>query len=517
MSEGQGFPAILPARHRPESATGPGGEATASPQGAPGTTVKFGQKRADTHEVQWAPEKVELDPELELLIETSRASARQQLTRADLRAASALGFTFLAAAVPMALLIPSDRSPSVLLVAVLVLAYALVSRVKFEVGAGWAAPTQLVLVPMLFTLPAGTVPLAVAAALLAGNVVDRVCGDRDTRRLVLFLGRTWPAIGPAFVLALAGEPEPDWLVWPVFLVALAAQFALQVAIAAVEGQVSGGASLSSQRRSLQWVLLVELALAPVGLVTAAATLSFPGGVLLVLPLVGILAIFAGERRARIDHTLELSRAYRGTALLLGDVVEADDAYTGSHSRDVVALVLDVADELGFKPRERRHAELTALLHDVGKIRMPGDIINKPGPLSGDEWAVIETHTLEGERLLDQVGGVLAEVGHMVRSCHERWDGNGYPDGLGAEEIPLVARIVACCDAFSAMTTTRSYRAALPPETASAELRAHAGSQFDPRVVEALVRVVKRRTAPEREALPAAKGFRLAPELVRPAR
>ena len=166
--------------------------------------------------------------------------------------------------------------------------------------------------------------------------------------------------------------------------------------------------------------------------------------------------------ARIDHALELSHAYRGTALLLGDVVEADDSYTGSHSRDVVSLSVAVADELRLDARARRDAEFVALLHDVGKIRIPNEIINKPGPLTPEERALVETHTIIGEEMLDKVGGVLGKVGHLVRSCHERYDGGGYPDGLAGERIPLVARIVCCCDAYNAITTDRPYRAGARP-------------------------------------------------------
>ena len=140
---------------------------------------------------------------------------------------------------------------------------------------------------------------------------------------------------------------------------------------------------------------------------------------------------------------------------------------------------------------QRDAELTALLHDVGKIRIPSEIINKPGRLTPEERAVIETHTIEGERMLDQVGGLLGRVGHLVRSCHERWDGQGYPDGLAGEQIPLVARIVCACDAFSAMTTDRPYRAARSPAEALAELELCAASQFDPEVVATLRAVVAR--------------------------
>ena len=107
---------------------------------------------------------------------------------------------------------------------------------------------------------------------------------------------------------------------------------------------------------------------------------------------------------------------------------------------------------------------------------------------------METHTVEGEKILARVGGLLGEVGNIVRSCHERWDGKGYPDGLAGEEIPLVARIVSCCDAYNAMTTDRPYRNALRAEDALYELRVHAGTQFDPGVVDALVRVLARMPA-----------------------
>jgi HD-GYP domain-containing protein (c-di-GMP phosphodiesterase class II) len=205
----------------------------------------------------------------------------------------------------------------------------------------------------------------------------------------------------------------------------------------------------------------------------------------------LIALFARERRERFDSLLELSTAYRGTAFLLGDVVEANDAYTGDHSRQVVDLTVAVCDEVGLPSRERRIAELTALLHDVGKIRIPAAIIQKPGPLDPAERALIETHTMEGEALLRQVGGLLAEVGHVVRSCHERWDGGGYPDGLRGTAIPRAARIVSACDAYNAMTTDRPYRAAMSVPEALDELARNRGTQFDAAVVDALTAVVGR--------------------------
>jgi putative nucleotidyltransferase with HDIG domain len=280
---------------------------------------------------------------------------------------------------------------------------------------------------------------------------------------------------------------------PVFVAALAAQFAFDFVSTASLEWARVGLSPRTLARFIAWAYVVDIALSAVALPVASMVQHSPAAVVLALPLVGLLGFFARERRSRIDHTLELSNAYRGTAMLLGDVVEADDEYTGSHSRDVVELVLAVAHRLGLDARERRDAEFAALLHDVGKVRVPGEIINKRGPLDSLEREIVNRHTVIGQEMLERVGGLLGEVGAVVRSCHEHWDGGGYPDGLAGEAIPRVARIVSACDAFSAMTTDRSYRKARSPREAIAELHACAGSQFDPEVVAALIAVAD--TAP----------------------
>jgi putative nucleotidyltransferase with HDIG domain len=245
-------------------------------------------------------------------------------------------------------------------------------------------------------------------------------------------------------------------------------------------------------RALSWVWVVDALLAPLGLLAAFATIAQPYAFLLVLPLGALLTLFARERNERLDQALELGGAYRGIAMLLGDLLEEADEYTGGdHTRGVVALSIEVADELRLDERQRHNVELAALLHDIGKIVIPDTIINKPGPLSDDEWALMKTHTVEGQRMLDRVGGVLREVGMIVRASHERWDGGGYPDGLVGDSIPREATIVAACDAFNAMTTDRSYRRARSAADAVVEMRACAGSQFAPDVVDALIAVVAR--------------------------
>jgi HD-GYP domain-containing protein (c-di-GMP phosphodiesterase class II) len=344
---------------------------------------------------------------------------------------------------------------------------------------------------MLFLLPTGWVPLAVAAGIILGSLVSYTRGELGLGRVFVRVVNAWHAVGPALVLGLAGEGPPSLEDWPLYTAALAAQFVFDFASAAAREWAVLGVPPRIQLRAMTLVYLIDFGLAPVGLAVAFAAQGNVAGVLLALPLVVLLRVFSRERRVRIDHELELRDAYRGTAFLLGDVIEADNAYTGTHSRDVVDLTLAVVDELGLSARERRDAEFAALLHDVGKVRVPNEIINKQGPLTDEERTIIEQHTIEGERMLLRVGGLLGEIGRIVRACHERWDGTGYPDGVAGDQIPIIARIVCCCDAFNAMTSDRSYRKALPLHKAIAELRRNSGTQFDPAVVKALISTIQR--------------------------
>jgi putative nucleotidyltransferase with HDIG domain len=348
---------------------------------------------------------------------------------------------------------------------------------------------------MLFLIPLGFVPFAVTAGVWLGTLPDYVSRRSHASRLLLAFGNSWHALAPVLVLSVVGVTKPELGHWPILLAAFVSQLLLDAIVSTVRDWAGLGISPRLQPALIAWAALVDAALTPVGLLAAiAAGAAGWGAALLLLPLLALIALFAGEREARIAHALELSRAYRGTTLLLGDVLEADDEYTGLHSRSVVSLSVSVADELGLDPHERRNVEFGALLHDVGKIAVPNEIINKPGPLTDDEWLVIKAHTIEGQRMLDQVGGLLSEVGRVVRSSHERWDGSGYPDGLKGVEIPLSSAIVSCCDAVNAMTTDRPYRPARTLEQAIEELIAESGKQFNPLVVGALTRILARSLA-----------------------
>ena len=435
-----------------------------------------------------------MSPTVEQLVEDTRSAQPTRLSGREAVVEGALAGGFLAVAAVMAVALPWERSLYVGTAALLVLVYALASRVRLEDGAGYTTPTQIVFVPMLYFLPAPIVPLAVAAAMVAGNVPDYVTRRKHPGRVVLSIGDAWHAIAPALVFGLGGAGEPDLGDWPLLAAALGAQFALDFAVSTTREWLGLGISPRVQPRLLAWVFSVDACLAPIGLFAALLVATEPLALLLLVPVSGLLAVWAHERHARISGSLELSHAYRGTARLLGEVVEADDAYTGSHSRSVVDLSLLVADRMGVDSAQRRNVEFAALLHDVGKIAIPKEIINKPGPLTDDEWTLMRTHTIVGQQLLDRVGGVLSDVGRIVRASHERFDGHGYPDGLAGREIPLAARIVSCCDAFNAMTTERPYRMPMSLDVALRELVDHAGTQFDPKVVRVLIAVLRRPTA-----------------------
>jgi diguanylate cyclase (GGDEF)-like protein len=183
------------------------------------------------------------------------------------------------------------------------------------------------------------------------------------------------------------------------------------------------------------------------------------------------------------------RATQGNAReVLLAVLDEREPDLQRHMHNVARPARLVGRRMGLDAEDLDVVVRAAELHDIGKVAIPDAILDKPDALHEEEWAFMRQHTIIGERIVN-AADALRPVGRVVRGSHERWDGGGYPDGLAGEAIPLGARIVLACDAWDAMTSDRPYRQALSPETAAAELRAHAGTQFDPRVVEALLSVV----------------------------
>jgi len=431
------------------------------------------------------------DPLSEQLLAEARERETRVLSRAERITYWTSSAVFAVAALALLLLAPVEPLPQTWVVGLLVLSYAVASRLEFEVGSTVAIATQLIVVEMVFVLPPAQLPLWIALGGLLGQLPEYVLRVAPVERMLVVVGSSWFAFGPALVFTfLPADASLDRRTVSILALALAAQFGIDLLSSTVREWSALRIPPRQVLSQFPLAAAIDLTLTPLGLLAALAASYDQRALLLPLPLLFMVGLSTRERQRRLNQALELSSAYRGTAFLLGDVVEADDEYTGAHSRDVLQLVLAVCDELEVDARSRLDAEFAALLHDVGKINIPAEILNKPGPLSAQERAIVNTHTITGQRLLQRVGGRLADVGRIVRSCHERWDGAGYPDGLVGREIPLVARIVGCCDAFSAMTTDRSYRRALSVEAALEELEACAGTQFDPEVVRVLTELVR---------------------------
>jgi diguanylate cyclase (GGDEF)-like protein len=200
----------------------------------------------------------------------------------------------------------------------------------------------------------------------------------------------------------------------------------------------------------------------------------------------------GGQVARFSTTSEEALGGGERLGVHGDVIAAlasalgeRDRYTSEHSETVVDLSAKVGGTLALDAEGIARLRSVALLHDIGKVGVPDEILHKPGPLNEREWEIMRQHPVIGERIIRAIPGMGA-IARAVRHEHERWDGQGYPDGLAGEQIPIEARIILVCDAYHAMVSDRPYRKAMEHRAAIAELTANAGTQFDPQVVEALV-------------------------------
>jgi hypothetical protein len=213
-----------------------------------------------------------------------------------------------------------------------------------------------------------------------------------------------------------------------------------------------------------------------------------------LAVLGELATTAGAALDHAERRRHVLREVQARVRALVRELGAHDGDTACHSSAVVGWACAVGERLRLSLPDLLELELGALLHDLGKVRVPDRVLRKPGPLDAGERELVNRHPVWGAELLEQVPG-LEPVATIVRFHHERWDGSGYPDGLVRDRIPVASRIVAVCDAYQAMTSARPYRAALPPAAAAYELRAGAGTQFDPALVDCFVEVLQERGWP----------------------
>jgi hypothetical protein len=233
-------------------------------------------------------------------------------------------------------------------------------------------------------------------------------------------------------------------------------------------------------------------LQPGGVSTLYSTLLI---MLCLLPVLGLIYAFRAFAHERELSQRNARLALRNERLFLQAIksqvtaLDVKDNYTARHSAAVARWATDIAQAMALSKHEQNIAHLASLVHDVGKIGVPDEVLNHPGKVEGAAWGLIETHCQNGHKILRTIDqfGELAEV---ILYHHERYDGSGYPVGLEGNAIPLISRIICVADSYSAMVSDRPYRKALPTEVAQAELRKHAGKQFDPGVVECFLRVLE---------------------------
>lgn len=363
------------------------------------------------------------------LVEEARGRRPNRPSARDLTTSAILGGSFLAVASALAATLPSDRTPSLLLVVLLVGSYALLSRMELEVGPGSAVPTQIVFVPMLFALPISLVPLCVAAGYVLGAVPDYVGGRIHPTRFLVLLSGSWYAIGPTVVLALFTTGSPTWRDAPLYAAALAAQFGLDFVSSSVRERIAFGHALRALLPSFAWVYAIDSFLAPIGFVAAASGI---GGFLVVLPLAGLLALLARDRRVRIDQVVAFHEAYRGAR----DEAQSDDL-TGLANRR--KLLADLEDAISEADAGKEHV---LIIHDLNGFKYYNDTFGHPAGdallrrlsrklsdaverygssyrLGGDEFCVLAAVPADAvEALLDAATDALSEVGEgfSVSSC-----------------------------------------------------------------------------------------------------
>jgi HD superfamily phosphodiesterase len=321
------------------------------------------------------------------------------------------------------------------------------------------------------------------AALIAGLALPPARPLRPEREL---FNRGQLALAGALASAGAGAPPPwDLFLPPVFY--LSANLTLTVLLFTL----GLGKSLEEVRRNLAPFVLSYGALSPLALLLARVLEKAP---LTGVPYLDALSVAVGGVYV-YDLWRKTRRLEEAILAILETTVrllEAKDPYTAHHSERVAAIALEIGREMGLPPTLLESLEAGARLHDVGKVSVPDALLGKEGGLSPEEWAVMREHPAAGAKALAPIASLLGkEAVEIARYHHERWDGEGYPEGLRGEEIPLLARIVAVADAYEAMTSDRPYRRALSPEEAARRIEEGAGSQFDPEVAEAFLRVWRR--------------------------
>ncbi|MFF7650063.1 HD-GYP domain-containing protein [Streptomyces sp. NPDC007983] len=369
--------------------------------------------------------------------------------------------------------------------------YAVGSRTVRAPSPEWCGP---VLLAGAFLLPPAAAALVAVPGALLGRVERHPAPVRRAWRAAQLSLAVWAAayafraLGGPYALRAAENPGV-----PGFPRALAAAPAAALVLGLVTAALEGGVLVLAERRSARaaWrgrplsALAPQLVHGPAGLAMAVLWRSPYGpaaALLVLLPMYVCACVFALCHRERAAH--------QATIRALVQAVDIKDRYTRGHSERVGRASVMIARELGMNGDRLEALRIAGILHDVGKLGVPTRLLRKNGPLTPEERRVIELHPEYGHEMVRGIR-FLGEARTAILHHHERLDGSGYPYGLAGSQIPEFARVVAVADAFDAMTSTRTYSRARPVETAVAELKRCAGTQFDPRMVRALARALDR--------------------------
>jgi HD domain len=415
-----------------------------------------------------------------------------------------LAIGYLAVALAVALALPSERELQPLVVLTLLAAYVGVSRIRFEVGAGYVSAEQLVFVPMLFFVPLPLVLLLVPVAFALSDLPDILAGRAHRDRWMNALADSWFALGSVSVLALFAPGAPHVDLAPVYLAALAAQVAVGTTVALAREHFVGRLALRDELRSAAAAYQLDVLLSPVGFAIAVAAAAWGQLVLLMLiPVAAGVWALSRVHHASCDRLVAEHEAYWGR--FLNDARRLERCAYGHVSEDwrcMPELALAVGTELGLDTAARAELAQAAQAAARGPAAA-GESSPRPNPLAVERRLRLAAALMEGRLYQlgadDLAAGLrferLRRQADLVRLSRERYDGRGYPDGLRGEAIPLEARILACCEAYGAMTAGRADRTPMSGETALEEIRRAAGTRFDPAVVQALERAL-RREAPD---------------------
>jgi diguanylate cyclase (GGDEF)-like protein len=319
------------------------------------------------------------------LFERARRRLPKRPSGRDLWTSLALGGGFLAVSVALAILLPWERPSSILLVSALIGAYALLSRVEFEVGPGSVVPTQLVFVPMLFAVPLPLVPLCVAAGYVLGALPEYMRGRVHPARVLVLLVSSWFAVGPTLVLVFLAPETPTWRHAPVYVAALAAQFFFDFVSSAARERIAFQHSPRALAPAFGWVYAVDTCLAAAGL---GAVLGGTGIFLVMFPLAGLFALLARERRVRIDRAVAFDRAYRGAL----DDAHRDELTELANRRKLLSDLEDAFTEAGG------NADRVLIIYDLNGFKYYNDIFGHP---AGD--ALLQRLAAKLERSVDGRG------------------------------------------------------------------------------------------------------------------